>query len=51
MNDRETRHFDMFGRVQTFGKDNATDFAAGSKAARNRENIPAGGTMPPNLNP
>ena len=32
MNDRETRRYDMFGRVQTFGKDNATDFAAGSKA-------------------
>ena len=33
MNDRETRRYDMFGRVQTFGKDNTTDFAAGSKAA------------------
>jgi len=32
MNDRETRRYDMFGRVQTFGKDNASDFAAGSKA-------------------
>jgi hypothetical protein len=32
MNDRETRRYDMFGRVQTFGKDNAGDFAAGSKA-------------------
>ncbi|MCE9608597.1 MAG: hypothetical protein K8R23_00040 [Chthoniobacter sp.] len=28
MNDCETRRYDMFGRVQTFGKDNATDFAA-----------------------
>ena len=33
MNDRETRRYDMFGRVQTFGKDNTADFAAGSKAA------------------
>ncbi len=32
MNDRETARYDMFGRVQTFGKDNAADFAAGSKA-------------------
>jgi hypothetical protein len=33
MNDRETRRYEMFGRVQTFGKDNAADFPAGSKAA------------------
>ena len=33
MNDREARRHDMFGRVQTFGKANAADFAAGSKAA------------------
>ena len=33
MNDRENRRYDMFGRVQTFGKDNTADFAAGSKAA------------------
>ena len=32
MNDGETRRYDTFGRVQTFGKDNSTDFAAGSKA-------------------
>jgi hypothetical protein len=32
MNDRETRRYDMLGRVQTFGNDNATDFATGSKA-------------------
>ena len=32
MNDRETRRHDMPGRVQTFGKDNATDFAPESKA-------------------
>ena len=33
MNDRENRRYDMFGRVQTFGKDHTADFAAGSKAA------------------
>lgn len=33
MNDRETRRYDMFARVQTFGKDRSTDFAPGSKAA------------------
>jgi len=33
MNDRETARYDMFGRAETFGKDNAADFAAGSKAA------------------
>ena len=32
MNDRETRRYDMFGRVKTFGTDNATDFAAGGEA-------------------
>ena len=32
MNDRETRRHDMFGRVQTFGKDNTAGLAAGSKA-------------------
>ena len=32
MNDRETRRDNMLGTVQTFGKDNASDFAAGSKA-------------------
>ena len=33
MNDRETRRYDLFSRVQTFGIGNAVDFAAGSKAA------------------
>jgi len=33
MNDRETRRYDMFGRVKTFGTDNSADFAAGSKTA------------------
>ena len=28
MNDRETRRYTMFGRVETFGKTNAADFAA-----------------------
>jgi hypothetical protein len=32
MNDRETRRYDMFGRVQTFGLDHTADFMAGSKA-------------------
>ena len=29
MNDRETRRYDMFGRVQTFDTDDQADFAAG----------------------
>lgn len=33
MNDRETRRYDMFTRVQTFGRDHAADFAPGGKAA------------------
>ncbi len=37
MNDRETRRYDMAGRVQTFGNDHTTDFAVGSKAAAQRE--------------
>jgi len=32
MNDRDQRRYDRATRVQTFGRDNATDFAAGSKA-------------------
>jgi len=32
MNDRENRRYQMFGRVQTFGQNNASDFAADSKA-------------------
>ena len=35
MNNRETRRYDVFVRVQTFGTDNAADFAAGSTAATN----------------
>ncbi|MBL8395110.1 MAG: hypothetical protein JNK99_10240 [Candidatus Accumulibacter sp.] len=33
MNDREARRYDMFGRVQTFGRNHFADFANGSKAA------------------
>jgi hypothetical protein len=32
MNNRENARYDMFGRVSTFAKNNAADFAAGSKA-------------------
>lgn len=41
MNDRETRRYDMFGRVQTFGRENAADFAAGSKAVGHFYELPA----------
>jgi hypothetical protein len=33
MNDRETRRYEMFGRVVTFGKDNAADFPAANPDA------------------
>ena len=33
MNDRETRRYDMFGRVQTFGQQNAADFTPTSQAS------------------
>ena len=33
MNDRETRRYDMFVRVRTFGQNNAADFPAGSTGA------------------
>ncbi len=39
MNDRETRRYDMFGRVQTFGTDNTADFAAGGEARKRFANI------------
>lgn len=39
MNDRETRRYDMFGRVQTFGTDNSTDFAAGGEAQKHFANL------------
>ena len=32
MNDRDQRRYDRLTRVQTFGRENAADFAAGSKA-------------------
>lgn len=35
MNNRENRRQEMFGRVQTFGQQNAADFAAGSTALTN----------------
>ena len=34
MNDRETRRYDMFGRVQTFGTDNTADFAPGGEGKK-----------------
>ena len=34
MNDRETRRYDMFGRVKTFGTDNTADFAAGGEGKK-----------------
>lgn len=34
MNDRETRRYDMFGRADTFGKDNAADFPAATEGAK-----------------
>ena len=39
MNDRETRRYDMFGRVQTFGTGNTADFAAGGEAKKRFANI------------
>ena len=39
MNDRETRRYDMFGRVQTFGTDNTTDFAAGGEGKKRFANL------------
>lgn len=39
MNERETSRYDMFGGVQTFGTDNAADFAAGAGAGKRFANI------------
>ena len=51
MNDREIRRYDMFGRVKTFGTDNAADFAAGGEAQKRFANvgkvITDGETTPP----
>ena len=47
MNDRETRRYDMFARVRTFGKDRSTDFAPGSTAAGHFAKAPATPNAPP----
>jgi hypothetical protein len=39
MNDRETVRYEMFGRVETFGNDNAADFAPTSEATKRFTNI------------
>jgi len=39
MNDRETIRYDVFGRVDTFGRDNAADFAPTSEATRRFTNV------------
>jgi len=39
MNDREARRYDVFGRVDTFGKANAADFAAGGEAKQRFTNL------------
>ena len=39
MNDRETRRYDTFGRVQTFGTDNTADFAAGGEGQKRFGNV------------
>ena len=39
MNDRETRRYDMFGRVTTFGKDNTADFPAATEGSKRLANL------------
>jgi len=39
MNDRETRRYDMFGRVQTSRTDNTADFAAGGEGKKRFGNV------------
>lgn len=39
MNDRDQRRYDRLTRVQTFGRENATDFASGSKAKTHFVNV------------
>ena len=39
MNDRETIRYDVFGRVDTFGRDNAADFAPTSEATKRFTNV------------
>jgi hypothetical protein len=41
MNDRDQRRYDRLTRVQTFGRENSGDFAAGSKAKTHFANIDA----------
>ena len=38
MNDRETRRYDMFGRIKAFITDNAADFAEVHHGAQNDDN-------------
>ena len=39
MNDRETRRYQTFGRIQTFGKTNTADFAPAGEAVKRFTNI------------
>ncbi len=39
MNDRETRRYQMFGRVQTFGQSHQSDFAPGGEAIKRFGNV------------
>ena len=39
MNDRETGRYEMFGRADTFGKDNAVDFPAATEGAKRFTNF------------
>jgi hypothetical protein len=39
MNDRDQRRYDRLTRVQTFGRDNSTEFASGSKAKTHFANV------------
>src|SRR2546428_9925923 len=39
MKDGEPRRYDMFGRVVTFGKDNAADFPAATEGAKRFANL------------
>jgi len=39
MNDRDQRRYDRLPRVQTFGRENSVDFAAGGKAKAHFANL------------
>ena len=39
MNDRDQRRYDRLTRIQTFGVENAADFAVGSKARTHFANL------------